>query len=133
MAPSIVQTLTRLHSAATSGFSEPAELVLRDRTALDDAWRTLHSSLPGNPAPTVDLSTKMVVLVALGTRNTGGHGVRVDSVMWDGSRTTVHYTATAPGSTCMTPQMITSPVDIVSVTRHDGPVRFERRNVVQPC
>ncbi|MES2525045.1 MAG: protease complex subunit PrcB family protein [Gemmatimonadota bacterium] len=131
--PSIAQPMTRVYSAATSGFTEPAELVLRDQAALDDAWRTLHSRLPGNPAPAVDLSTRMVVVVALGSRNTGGHGVRVDSVTSDGTRTTVHYTATAPGTSCMTTQMITSPVDIVSVARREGAVRFERRSVVQPC
>jgi hypothetical protein len=125
--------VTRLHSAVTSGFTEPAELVLRDRAALESAWRTLHDGIAGNPVPTVDLSTRMVVLVALGPRNTGGHAIHVDSVTADGSRATVHYTATSPGPACMTAQMLTSPVDAVSAPRADGPVRFERRNVVQQC
>jgi hypothetical protein len=127
------QPLTRLLSVATSGFTEPAELVLRDRAALESAWRTLHDGLPGNPAPPLDLATRIAVLVALGPRNTGGYTVRVDSVTTDGSRATVHYTVTSPGPSCMTTQALTSPVDVVSVARIDGAVRFDRRDVVQQC
>src|SRR5437764_12715579 len=74
------EPFTRLLSAVTSGFTEPAELVLRDEAALANAWRTLNNGVPGNPAPTVDFSKKMVVLLALGQRNTGGYAVRFDSM-----------------------------------------------------
>lgn len=127
------QPLSRLYSAATSGFVEPAELPLRDRAALDGAWRTLHDGIPGNPAPAIDFASRMVVLVAIGPRNTGGYTVRVDAVTSDGSKATVQYTVTSPGPSCMTTQALTSPVDVVSVARLDGAVRFERRDVVQPC
>ena len=126
-------TLTRLVSATTSGFTEPAELVLRDAPALAEAWRTLHGGIPAESPPAVDLARDMVVLVALGERSSGGHAVRVDGVSAAGDGATVRYTATRPGASCMTTMEITSPVDAVRVPRVDGAVRFERRDVVREC
>ena len=126
-------TLTRLASATTSGFTEPAELVLRDAPALAEAWRTLHGGIPAESPPAVDLARDMVVLVALGERSSGGHAVRVDGVSPAGDGATVRYTATRPGASCMTTMEITSPVDAVRVPRVDGAVRFERRDVVREC
>jgi hypothetical protein len=132
-APAPAQPPVPLLAQQTSGFTEPVELVLRDRAALADAWRTLHAGLPGNPPPSVDLVSRMVVLVALGERSTGGHDVRVDGVVPDGDGATVRYTVTQPGPGCMTTQMITSPVVAVSVPRVAGDVRFERRTATQAC
>ena len=127
------QSHTRLLSMPTSGYAESAELVLRDAAAFAAAWRTLHQGIPGNPPPAIDFARRMVVLLALGQRNTGGHGIRFDAIVASGAGATVRYTVTSPGAGCMTTQAITSPVDVVSVPRVDGEIRFERRSVVQEC
>jgi hypothetical protein len=72
------EPFTRLLSATTSGFSEPAELPLRDQTALAAAWRTIHNGVPGNEPPAVNFAQKMVIVLALGQRNTGGYAIRFD-------------------------------------------------------
>ena len=127
------EPFTRLTSAITSGFTEPAELVVRDPAALATAWRTLHNGVPGNPAPTVDFAQKMVVLVALGQRNTGGYAIRFDSMTVEGGIPVMRYTVTSPGASCMTTQMVTSPVDVVVVRRVDGQAQFAAVKVVQDC
>jgi len=127
------EPFTRLVSMTTSGFTEPAELVLRDPTALAAAWRTLYGGVPGNPAPAVDFAQKMVVLVALGQRNTGGYAIRFDSMTVEAGVPRVRYTATSPGPSCMTTQSLTSPVDVVLVRRIDGQAQFDARKVVQDC
>lgn len=116
-----------------SGFTEPAELVLRDAAALAEAWRTLHAGQPGTPPPSVDFGARTVILVAIGERSSGGHGVRVDEVVRSGGGATVRYTVTQPGPTCMTTAAITSPAVAVSVARIAGEVRFERRTATQAC
>jgi len=108
-------------------------MVLRTDAGLAGAWRTLHNGVPGNPPPAVDLTRKMVVLLALGPRNTGGFDIRVDSISAEGAGAVVRYTVTSPGPTCMNTQALTSPVDVVSVPRVDGQIRFDARRVVQPC
>lgn len=117
----------------TSGYTEPAELVLRDAGGAVDAWNTMYSGVAGNPPPAVDFARDMIVVVALGQRSTGGFTIRVDSVSTSGGGATVHYTVTTPGPSCMTTQMMTSPVDVVRVPRVEGDVRFDRRVIVQDC
>jgi hypothetical protein len=124
---------TRLLSAVTSGFTEPSNLVVRDAGALASAWRTIYDGIPGNPPPAIDLTQRMVVVLAQGPKNTGGFSIAVDSVTLDPSSVTVRYTATSPGPGCVTTQMTTSPIDVVSVPRSDLLVRFESRTVIQKC
>ena len=124
---------TRVKSAMTSGFTEPTELVVRDQQSLVDAWSTLSNGIAGNPAPTIDLTRKTVVILALGTRNSGGYAIKSDSVAAEGGNATVFYTVTTPGPDCMTSQIQTSPVDIISFDRVRGDVRFKQHNVVGKC
>ena len=127
------QPLTRLASTTQSGFREATELVVRDDAALATAWRTLHQALPAEPPPAVDFARAMVVVVASGERNTGGHAVRVDGVAADGDGAVVRYTVTRPGPGCMTSMEITAPAEVVQAPRAAGTVRFERREAVQDC
>jgi hypothetical protein len=127
--PSVSHILTQRNS----GFDEPAEQVIRDRAALESAWARVFSQVVGDPAPAVDFTREMVILVALGGRSTGGHAVHVDAVTRSGDGAVVRYTATSPEPGCMTTQSLTSPVDVVRAPRISGAVRFQRREVVQPC
>ena len=122
-----------LAAVATSGFTEPVELVLRDAAALDAAWRTLHAGAPAEAPPAVDFARRMVVLLAIGERSSGGHDVRFDEIVATGDGATVRYTVTSPGASCMTTMAITSPAVAVQVARVAGAVRFERREVVRAC
>jgi hypothetical protein len=132
--PALAQeSFTRMLTQRTSGFDEPAELVIRDRAALEAAWARVFNQVQGNPAPAVDFTRESVLLVALGNRSTGGHDVHVEAVSRSGDGAVVRYSATSPGPGCVTTQGVTSPVDVVRVPRIAGTVRFERRNVVQHC
>jgi hypothetical protein len=128
------QPHTRLAASDQSGFQEPAELVLRDEASLAEAWGQVHAMvMPAPPPPRVDLTREMVVVLAIGTRSSGGHAVRFDGMDREGDGARVRYTVTEPGPECMTTQAITSPAEVVSVPRVDGPVRFERQREVDRC
>ena len=127
------QAFTRILSQRTTGFDEGAELVIRERAALESSWARVFNQVQGNPAPAVDFARESVILVALGTRRTGGHDVRVDAITRSGDGAVVRYTATSPGPGCITTQGVTSPVDVVRTARIAGTVRFERQDVVQGC
>ena len=126
-------TFTVLLSAPTSGFDESEELVVRDAQALGAAWRTATSGVAGNPAPDVDLLREMVVVLAIGSRRTGGYTLEVTGVSVAKTGAVVRYSVTSPGSGCMTTQMMTSPVLIVRMPSVNGPVKFERRDVAGSC
>lgn len=127
------QPIERLLAQQQSGLQAPVELVVRDRAALERAWADVHRDVPSAPVPAVDFAQRMVLVVGLGERTTGGHTVRIDAVAAEGAGAVVRYTATAPGEGCMTTQVITSPVEVVSVPRATGAVRFERREATSSC
>jgi hypothetical protein len=126
-------TFTRLLAQNTSGYIEPAEVVIRDRAALESAWRVLHAGNQGAELPSVDFARSTLALIAVGERPTGGHALRVDRVTRQGNTAVVHYTMTRPGPSCMTTQAITAPVELISMPRVEGEVRFQQAVVVEPC
>lgn len=126
----------RLLTSATSAYTEPAEVVARDAKAWQSLWGAMSPNRAAGPVapPVVDFTREMVVLVATGTRPTGGHAVRVDAIeAVQGGGAVVRYTVTSPGAGCMSTQMLTSPVEVVRTARVDGPVRFEGRREAVPC
>jgi hypothetical protein len=124
---------TRIMTQRSTAFDEPTELVIRDRRALESAWTLLFNHVQGEPLPAVDFTRETVLLVALGRRSSGGHAVQVDAVTRSGDGAVVRYVATSPGPGCMATQSLTSPADLVRTPRIAGAVRFERREIVQPC
>ena len=124
---------TRIHSATTSGFTGPEQLVVRDQAGWQGAWTRLHEGMVAPALPAVDFAREMVIVLALGERSSGGHQVRFDGITASGSDATVRYTITEPGANCMTTQAMTAPVDIVRVPRATGTVRFEPKTVRTSC
>lgn len=123
----------RLFATSTSGYEEPTQLVVRDRAAWEAAWSRLHGGQPAAPAPAVDFARDVVVVVAMGTRGSGGHAVRTDGVSASGDAAVVRVALVSPGPSCMTTQAITTPAEAVRVRRPAGDVRIETRAVTTPC
>jgi hypothetical protein len=121
--------------AITSGYETPATLVIRDSTAWAAAWATLHGEADPHPAlPTLDFTTDMLVLVAIGQQPNGGHGVFITSASYDSTgAVVVRADHRMPGSTCMTTMELVQPVDIAKVPRSEVEVRFEVTPVTQEC
>ncbi len=126
-------SFTRLHNSVNSGFASPSELVMQDIDEFTRRWRGVLQGSPDATMPAVDFAKTTIVLVAIGSRNTGGHTVRVDSLISASGGTTVHYTVTSPGSRCMSMQMLTAPVEVISIDRVSGVVRFKKRSVSGGC
>ncbi|MBC8087857.1 MAG: protease complex subunit PrcB family protein [Phycisphaerae bacterium] len=131
MSQSIAFTL--LHNAFNSGFASPSEFVIQDPDEFTRRWRGVLQGTPDTAQPVVDFANTSVVLVAIGSRNTGGYSVHVDSVASAAGVTTVHYTVTSPGARCMSLQTLTAPVEVISVERVQGAVRFSKRSVSRGC
>jgi hypothetical protein len=124
---------TRLHNDINSGFASVSEFVIQDNDEFTRRWRGVQQGTPDAALPAVDFAKATVVLVATGSRNTGGHTVRVDSLVSASGATTVHYTVTSPGARCMSLQVLTAPVEVISFERVSGVVRFRKKNVSGGC
>lgn len=120
----------RLYNAV----DEPMRAVFRDQAAWEAFWsRASGARQPAAPAPAVDFSRHMVVVVALGTRPSGGYWVEVEGVYQSAEGLRVEALASAPGEYCGTTQAVTHPLDAVLVARGAGQVTFRVSQVVRDC
>ena len=131
--------VTRLRSepysfSYNSGFDQPARLVVRDPAAWQSAWQqTFGRQRPVPPLPEIDFSREMVVLVALGSRASGGYTILIDGATSTDSGASIAVRSVSPGPKCGTTAALTQPVDIARVPRLTGNVSFVERNEVSQC
>lgn len=121
-----------LLSTGVSGFTEPAERVVRDEAALDAMIRAAQRDALIEPIQ-VDFQREIAVVLALGERASAGYGIEVDEVIREGEGAVVRYTVTSPGPGCMTAQMITTPAVVIGIPPLSGEIRFERSERTEPC
>jgi len=116
--------MTTIAKGGVSNIMEPRQVVVRSADDWTKLWRD-HAGADATP-PAIDFDSSMVVGVFLGARNTGGYTVEITEVELEAADVLVKYTETRPGRGAMLAQVITSPFHLVSVTRNDAHVRFER-------
>lgn len=117
-----------------SGFRESARVVVRDAAQWSTVWARVHEGGTVPPLPTVDFSREMIVVVALGSRASGGFGILIDEAAEFGvNGVTLAILSISPGPQCGVTGALTQPVDIARLPRRDGAVRFTERAEVLGC
>ena len=81
---------------------------------------------------TVDFSTKRVVLLDLGQRNTGGYSIATSEIQEFNDHVIVQVTVTKPGSTCAVTQAFTSPFEFIEV-QSTKEILFTEQLVITNC
>ena len=118
-----------------SGFAEPARLVVRDAVQWSAVWARIHAGVTPQPArPEVDFSREMIIVAAMGGRNSGGFGILIEdatAIGSDGVAVTVR--SIAPGSRCIVTGALTAPVDVARLPRRNGVVQFTERMQTHDC
>ena len=117
-------TMTTVARGPMSGIAESRQAVARTAAEWTTLWRA-HAG--ARPTPAVDFLTSMVAAVFLGTQPTAGSSVEIVGTHHDVDALIVEYVERRPGRDDITAQVITSPFHIVTLPRHDGAVRFEKR------
>ena len=125
---------TRGSFTSNSGIYESLRIVISDAKAWRKVWEQIHTPFsPQPPLPEIDFSRELVVVVALGTRPTGGYGIIVDRAYQRDNRLEIIVRKQTPGKTCGTTQAITQPVDIARVPKTERLVVFRETEVVHEC
>ena len=117
-----------------NGVGEPATVVIRDPEQWRAAWATIvatHSPKPD--LPLVDFTKEMVIVVALGTKPSGGYSAEVLRVVRGAYGIDVDYAARSPSDRCFVTGALTQPLDIVIVERVEGTVSFARHEQTTNC
>jgi hypothetical protein len=99
--------------------------VLTDSASWADASARVYANHGRPPSlPGVDFTREIVVLVALGTRATGGYAISIDSARTTATTLIVYVHSTSPRPTCGTTGALTQPVYAVALPRSLLPVQF---------
>ncbi len=101
----------------------PTDIVVRSEEEWDRVWRSLPTR---QDPPSVAFDQTMMVGVFVGNRPTAGYRVEVIGVRRDGDALVVSWREVAPDSGGVANQTVTTPFALAAVTRHDGPVKFEK-------
>ena len=119
---------------AYSGIEDSLRVVIADTTRWRLYWHRVHARVrPVPPLPAVDFARDIVILAALGTRRSGGYGIRVDSAYDSGEFVEVVVWSSAPGAGCLVTAALTQPVDVVHIPARRVPVRFRERATTESC
>ena len=122
-------------------------MVIRDRETWADVWKQINSGPmsftlgPGGekvpnlppPAPQIDFSHNMLLVVTMGSEPTSGYAIVVDGVYEHGNQLEVVVRNVSPGRSCFNLQYVTQPVDIVELEKREGSVVFRDVDIVTDC
>lgn len=108
-------TFGTLASGDNAAQDTPSAQLANTQAALQNLWqRAYDRQSPQPPAPTLGQGSALGIF--LGSRPTGGYGLRVDRVQARGEQLEVHVTVQAPGPRSIVTQAISSPWIIVSLS-----------------
>jgi hypothetical protein len=108
---------------AMSQIDKPREVVARNDAEWGALWK--QHAISGAPMK-VDFATRTVVAVFLGSRPTAGYGVQITGTRMDGKTVVVEWRERRPTKGQMTAQIITTPVEIATIPKVSGEVRFQK-------
>lgn len=121
-------------SSHWSGLQQRERLVVESRDEWERVWHALHANGSPMPAlPEVDFGRDAVVVAAMGSRPTGGYGISVAGATRQAGHTLLQVVETSPSARCGTTQAVTSPVDVVRLSRSALPLRFAEQQAVLDC
>ena len=134
----VVPAIVLMLAAQAGGGPADIETIVRDNMSnVEDAkqavartpaeWAALWRLHAGDqPAPKVDLTTRTVIAVFLGTRPSAGYAVEVSGTKRAGPTLTVEWREHAPKPGQMSAQVITAPSHLVSIPKFDGEITFRK-------
>lgn len=131
--------ITRLRAepysfAYNSGLADSARLAVRSQAEWQQAWSALwRNASPVPPPPSMDFGREVVVVAALGQRNSGGYGIYVDSAYQRAGHVEVVVRKVSPGAGCVTTAALTEPVDVAVIPVTGQPLQFRERATVHAC
>ena len=112
----------------------PFRLVIRNLDEFSDFWKGLISRVPPGqwtPAlPEIDFSKEMIIVAAMGERQSSGYGIIIDGACEVDGKVEVFVTSQEGGISCGAVLMVlTAPADAVRIPKTDLPVVFREIQV----
>jgi PrcB C-terminal len=116
-------TLQTIVTESMSQIESPKQAVARTPVEWAALWRQ-HAG--EKAAPKVDLASRTVVAVFLGTRMSAGFAVEITGTRQQGDALVVEWRERRPDRDSIAAQVITAPAHIASIPKFAGEIRFEK-------
>lgn len=127
------RNFTILHEGPNSGsIDRRTNYRIVNEEEFIELWRLIYGT-QGSTRPPVNFTMNEVIAVFDGTHSSGGYRVSVTDVVDAGGVRTVHILREEPGEGCITTEAITSPFQIVRVSKTTLPIVREEQTVTTQC
>ena len=108
--------------------------VVETQDQWEAVWDELNANvLPQSPAPVVDLSDHVLLVLAMGARPTGGYSISAESLSRRDADQWVTVVERSPGPGCIVTQATTAPLAAVLVPRVGGQTFLVERQEQTDC
>jgi hypothetical protein len=134
-APAQTLAVTTVASFDLDGgaFAGETTLAIRDQPTWQNLWSQLNTGrVPLLPLPSIDFTTEMIVVAAMGVKPTAGYQVSIASATEQAGSVSVTVVETTPGL-CAVAQGLTAPVVVAKLPLRRGPVTFSVTQQVRNC
>lgn len=123
-----------LQSGNNGGFKEKSNQIISDQKEFSKIWdQAFVNYMNKESAPEVDFTKNIVLLIALGEKTSGGHTIKVNSIVESNENTIVNILETCPGKGCMTTESITYSYQIVQIEKPNKPIQFSTIEKIIDC
>ncbi len=116
---------TKLLSGNNANENNANQILVKNEETLEGIYNQINSTqFPGEKIPEIDFEKEMVLVLYMGGKSTGGHGVFIERVVATSTEIIVFYKETAPKG--MATSVLTQPFYIASIAKTDLPIRFQK-------
>jgi len=117
----------------SSGMTTRQRLVVRDHSTWVTVWPQIDGRIPPAPVPTIDFSSSVAIVAAMGTEPTTSYEITVDDVRTLHEDAWISVTEESPSPECTVGDVITAPVAVVVVPRFAGQATFLEHTAQGAC
>ena len=101
---------------------------------LSAVWINLFTKYDRKPpVPTIDFDNKMLVVIALGERNTGGYSIQVNSILETKNEIKINVSENKPGPTCLTSSVMVYPFQLIEIPKTAKKITFTKAVDIHEC
>jgi hypothetical protein len=119
-----------LYSGEQSSITTRTNYVITTADELRALWKLIETN--GAAVPTIDFTKDVIIAVFAGEKPTTGYSVAVTKIT-DTQERTVTIELKAPGPTCLAGEAVTTPFEILQVSRTELPLTHEDTATTTGC